>query len=76
MHFSSDCHLCVDLVGLLRQLPVYSVKFCTSLRTDARTTDTAAAARGCREVLSTTSQVGFGVKQRCSKTEGRIVPRN
>ena len=25
MYFSSDCHLCVDLVGLLRQLPVCSV---------------------------------------------------
>lgn len=32
MHFLSDCHLCVDLVGLLRQLPAFSVQICKSQR--------------------------------------------
>ena len=32
VHFLSDCHLCVDLVGLLRQLPSYSVQSCKSQR--------------------------------------------
>ena len=47
VHTLPDCHLCVDLVGLLRQLPACSVEFCKSQRSYARTSDVAAAARGC-----------------------------
>ena len=47
VHSLSDCHLCVDLVGLLRQLPAYSVQFCNSQRPYTRVSDVAAAARGC-----------------------------
>ena len=32
VHFLSNCHLCVDLVGLLRQLPAFSVQICKSQR--------------------------------------------
>ena len=35
VHSLPDCHLCVDLVGLLRQLPAYSVEFCKSQRSYA-----------------------------------------
>ena len=53
------------LVGLLRQPASVVVKVCDiAANLQARISDVAAAARGCRFVVSTTSQSGFGARTR------------
>ena len=47
----------VDSGGIAEAVASFAVKFCTSLRTDARQPEVAAAARGCRLVITTTSQL-------------------
>ena len=49
VHDLLNYHLCVDLLGLLRRLPVFVEPICEPLRFDARTSDVAAAAWGCRK---------------------------
>ena len=74
------CTLClptplVDSGGIAQAVASLAVKVCASLRTEAQIPDVAAAARGCRFHISTTSQVVSEPYQRFPKTEGRIVSR-
>ena len=62
MHFLFDYHLCVDLVGLLRQLPAFSVQSVSRSDPYARSSDVATAVLGCKYIPATTSHNLIGTQ--------------